>query len=59
MAQLEVIFGWKGGRMAALYTEAANRQQLALDAMHALANEPGKSMATLSGEVWAPERKAK
>ena len=59
VAQLEAIFGWKGGRMAALYTEAANRKRLALDAMHALANEPGKSMPTLSGEVWASERKVK
>jgi integrase len=25
VAQLEAIFGWKGGRMASLYTEAANR----------------------------------
>ena len=32
----------KGGGMAALYTEAANRKQLALDAMHALANKKGK-----------------
>ena len=35
VAQLEGIFGWKGGRMASLYTETASRKQLALDAMHA------------------------
>lgn len=59
VAQLEAIFGWKGGRMASLYTEAANRKRLALDAMHMLANEKGKSMPPPSGKVVAPERKAK
>jgi integrase len=37
VAQLEAIFGWQGGRMAALYTEAANRRQLAAQAMGKLA----------------------
>ena len=59
VAQLEAIFGWKGGRMASLYTEAANRKRLALDAMHTLANEKGKSMLPPSGKVVAPEQKAK
>ena len=35
VAQLEAIFGWKGGRMASLYTETASRKRLALAAMHA------------------------
>ena len=30
-AQLESLFGWRGGGMAALYTKAANRKKLALD----------------------------
>lgn len=31
--ELEAIFGWQGGRMAALYTEAADRVRLAKTAM--------------------------
>jgi integrase len=38
-AQLEAIFGWSGGRMASLYTRAANRKRLSLGSMHLLANE--------------------
>jgi len=33
VAQLEAIFGWQGGRMASLYTKAADRRRLALEAM--------------------------
>jgi len=51
VAQLEAIFGWKGGRMASLYTETASRKRLALDAMHTLANEKGKSVPPPSGKV--------
>jgi integrase len=40
VAQLEAIFGWQGGQMAALYTKAANRRRLALEAMHMLAGRP-------------------
>ena len=36
--ELEAIFGWSGGKMASLYTHAANRQRLAKGAMHKLAN---------------------
>jgi integrase len=36
-AELEAIFGWQGGAMAALYTRAANRRRLAQGAMHKLA----------------------
>lgn len=32
VAQLEALFGWSGGRMAALYTRAADRRRLALQA---------------------------
>jgi integrase len=37
-AELEAIFGWQGGAMAALYTRTANRRRLAQGAMHKLAN---------------------
>ena len=33
VAQLEAIFGWSGGRMAALYTRSADRMKLAKDAI--------------------------
>ena len=39
VAQLEAIFGWQGGTMASLYTRAADRRRLAIEAMHKLANE--------------------
>jgi integrase len=39
VAQLEAIFGWCGGAMAALYTRAADRRRLALQAMHKLSVE--------------------
>jgi integrase len=38
VAELEAIFGWSGGRMAALYIKAADRRRLAQGAMHKLAN---------------------
>ena len=39
VAQLEAIFGWNGGTMASLYTRAADRRRLALEAMSLLSNE--------------------
>ena len=36
-AQLEAIFGWSGGHMASLYTRAANRRRLAIEAMTKMA----------------------
>jgi integrase len=36
-SELEAIFGWRGGRMASLYTRAADRRQLSKRAMHKLA----------------------
>ena len=39
VAQLEAIFGWQGGSMASLYTRAADRRRLAIEAMHKLGNE--------------------
>jgi integrase len=38
-AQLEAIFGWEGGKMAALYTKSANRRALATDAIGKLARK--------------------
>jgi integrase len=34
VAQLEATFGWNGGTMASLYTKAADRRRLAIEAMH-------------------------
>ena len=33
VAQLEALFGWSGGGMASLYTRAADRRRLAIEAM--------------------------
>lgn len=33
VAQLEALFGWSGGRMASLYTRAADRRRLALESI--------------------------
>lgn len=38
-AQLEAMFGWRGGGMASLYTRQANRTKLALDAADKLMSE--------------------
>lgn len=39
VAELEAIFGWRGGAMASLYTREADRRRLALSAMHKLNDE--------------------
>lgn len=44
VAQLEAIFGWVGGAMASHYTRSADRKRLAIEAMHKLGNESGKSI---------------
>jgi hypothetical protein len=36
VAELEAIFGWKGGKMAALYTQGADRARLARRAIDKL-----------------------
>jgi integrase len=49
VAQLEAIFGWQGGTMASLYTRAADRRRLAIEAMHKLgpsARDRGPDEAT-------------
>jgi integrase len=60
VAQLEAIFGWHGGTMASLYTRAADRQRLAIEAMVKLApNKKRKSIPSPNGQVRALERKTK
>jgi integrase len=60
VAELEAIFGWSGGQMAALYTRSADRKKLAAGAMDKLSrNETGTSMLPPSQKVVAQERKAK
>ncbi|MGB6534923.1 MAG: tyrosine-type recombinase/integrase [Xanthobacteraceae bacterium] len=49
VAQLEAIFGWQGGGMASLYTRAADRRHLALEAMHKLASNQKKTETASSG----------
>lgn len=39
VTQLEAIFGWEGGRMAAHYTRAADRRRLAGEAIGKLARD--------------------
>lgn len=54
VAELEAIFGWTGGRMASLYTRAADRRQLAHRAMHKLANDERTSIPSPSGKTPSP-----
>ena len=42
VAQLNAIFGWTGTAMASLYTEAADRKRLALEAMAMMAGQRTK-----------------
>jgi integrase len=51
VAQLEAIFGWSGGRMAALYTKAADRRRLAIEAMNKLGNDERTSIVAPSHPV--------
>jgi integrase len=57
-AQLEAVFGWRGGRMASLYTRSANRHRLAQSSMRMLVNEERTDCPAPSGEVREVERKA-
>jgi integrase len=54
--QLEAIFGWTGGRMASLYTRAADRRRLAIEAMHKLANVERTSIPAPGVKVRASEQ---
>jgi integrase len=55
VAELEAIFGWTGGSMASHYTRSADRERLALRAMHKLANETETSIPSTRSQVRAPE----
>lgn len=58
VAELEAIFGWQGGGMAALYTRAADRARLAKGAINRLVkNETGKSMPAPLEKVRAANEK--
>jgi integrase len=66
VAELEAIFGWRGGAMASLYTREADRRRLALGAMHkldaapnrnAIANDSATSMPAPGPKVRAPAAK--
>ena len=59
VAELEAIFGWRGGRMASLYTEAANRARLSRQAMGKLANETGSDSPSPNEKVRDSKRKRK
>jgi len=58
-AQLEAIFGWEGGKMAALYTRTANREKLATGAMNTLdRTENENAIPSPQGQVRETARKA-
>jgi integrase len=58
VAQLNALFGWTGSKMASLYTQSADRDRLAREAIGKL-NEPGKSLLPPHEKVVASRRKAK
>jgi hypothetical protein len=58
--QLEAIFGWRGGKMAAHYTRKADRARLAREAMPLLGGNPSRtSISSPHGQVRASWRKDK
>jgi integrase len=59
VAQLEAIFGWSGGTMASHYTRSADRQRLAVEAMHLLANDSRTSIPAPRHPVRARAQKRK
>jgi hypothetical protein len=61
-AELEAIFGWRGGRMASLYTRQADRVRLARNAMGKLSratlgDEKATSIPAPTDQVRVPDRK--
>lgn len=56
--ELEAIFGWNGGRMAAHYTKTANRERLARNAAMKLGNKSGTSIPSPKSFNPAPKNKA-
>jgi integrase len=59
VAELEAIFGWHGGAMAAHYTREANRVRLSKESMHKLANVERTSIPAPSDQVRAAAEKTK
>jgi integrase len=60
VAELEAIFGWAGGQMAALYTKSANRKALAIGAGSKLSRtETETSIPSPIGRVRATGEKGK
>jgi integrase len=58
VAELEAIFGWSGGQMAALYTRGADRKRLAKGAINKLVRTPDEhSMLPPPLKVVAPAPK--
>jgi hypothetical protein len=49
VAELDAIFGWTGGRMASLYSEAADRPRLAKGAMSKLGGTAGEQIIPAPG----------
>ena len=58
-AELDAIFGWTDRKMAAHYTQSANRRRLAAQAMAKLANAGGTSIPAPSHPVRAARGKSK
>ena len=59
VSQLKAIFGWTDDAMPSLYTRTADRERLAIDAGHTLANDERTSMPAPSEKVRAGSRKTK
>jgi integrase len=55
--QLNAMFGWTGTRMAAHYTQAADRKRLAREGFGRLANNSRTSIPAPKGKVRAPTQK--
>ncbi|MFZ5693296.1 MAG: tyrosine-type recombinase/integrase [Pseudomonadota bacterium] len=56
-AELNAMFGWRGAKMAALYTQAADRERLALGAADKLLNETSTSIPAPMEKVRAGKEK--
>ena len=59
VAELEAIFGWTGGTMAALYTRSADRRRLATQAIAKLENKTRIAIPSPSEKVRAKIQKPK
>jgi integrase len=59
-AQLKAIFGWTDEKMPSFYTQSADRERLARDAMSKLErNNPGTSIPNLDTKVGNGEKKTR